>query len=390
MEEKTTKKTSKKSTEGRRPPIPSDVKTKLWLKSGGRCEYRNCNEPLYEDSLTFKKLNKSLIAHIYGYAEASARYDADLSPKLAADFSNLMLLCHGCHKKIDDEQRESHDAPLLIKMKKEHEDRIEHMTSLKEKFRTNVVFYNARIGSINPPMEFDAVQYMLAKSNVYPAKEPIILSPENSIVDDGDTAFYEYQAKSLEAFFQKNVEPHQRTTGLQHFSVFPFAPMPLLIRLGTLFGDKYDVRTYQLQREPREWGWYKTPDTFTGFKLIPPSSTSGIPVLNISLSANIDNARVKAVLPDEEISIWTLTVDAPQLDLIKSEEMLDKWRQIAREAFARIKDVHGHHALLRIFPAMPLSASVEFGRVWMPKVDLPMVIYDGRDNFKETLTINRQ
>ena len=69
-----------KTKKVKRPPIDPKVKLKLWLKSGGRCQYRGCNEILFEDSLTFKDLNKSYIAHIYGYAPGSARYDAMKSP----------------------------------------------------------------------------------------------------------------------------------------------------------------------------------------------------------------------------------------------------------------------------------------------------------------------
>jgi hypothetical protein len=31
---------------------------------------------------------------------------------------------------------------------------------------------------------------------------------------------------------------------------------------------------------------------------------------------------------------------------------------------------------LHIFPALPVSAAVDVGRVWMPKADLPLIIYD--------------
>ncbi len=37
---------------------------------------------------------------------------------------------------------------------------------------------------------------------------------------------------------------------------------------------------------------------------------------------------------------------------------------------------HGRGARIHLFPAVPVSAAVEIGRVWMPKADLPMTIYD--------------
>jgi 5-methylcytosine-specific restriction endonuclease McrA len=381
-------KESKTKKKEPRPKILDKIQLKLWLKAGGRCQYRNCNENLYEDKLTFKALNKAYIAHIYGYAPNSARYDAVLSPKLETDFSNLMLLCDGCHRKVDREEKNTHSASLLLEMKKEHEDRIENLTSFKESVKTNVVFYNSKIGNINPPMEWESVQQILIKKNLYPVKDAIILAPENTIIPDGSPLFWQYEAKSLEGFFKEKIEPYLKSDALKHFSLFPFGTMPLLIKLGTLFGDKYEVTTYQLHREPRTWEWQKSSD-FKDFRLIQPDDTSGIPVLNISLSANIDNSRILNLFPEQDISIWTLTHDDPNVNFLQTEEILTKWRIIAREVFSRIKDVHGHNSELHIFPAMPLSASVEFGRVWNPKVDLPIVIYDGRDVFNKTIEIKR-
>jgi hypothetical protein len=47
-----------------------------------------------------------------------------------------------------------------------------------------------------------------------------------------------------------------------------------------------------------------------------------------------------------------------------------------RRTFNEIKAVCGHDAEIHVFPALPLSAAIETGRVWMPKADLPLVIYD--------------
>ena len=33
----------------KRPAIPENVKRELWIKSGGRCEFRGCNKYLYKD-----------------------------------------------------------------------------------------------------------------------------------------------------------------------------------------------------------------------------------------------------------------------------------------------------------------------------------------------------
>jgi hypothetical protein len=47
-----------------------------------------------------------------------------------------------------------------------------------------------------------------------------------------------------------------------------------------------------------------------------------------------------------------------------------------RRLFDKIKAEHGHDTVLHVFPAMPVAAAVEFGRIWMPKADMRMTIYD--------------
>ena len=72
---------------------------------------------------------------------------------------------------------------------------------------------------------------------------------------------------------------------------------------------------------------------------------------------------------------------------------LAEFRRLVRSTFNAIKAAHGEGATINVFPALPLSAAVEVGRVWMPKADLPLVIYDQNRNlngFIRTLAIGDQ
>ena len=48
----------------KRPTIPEKIKRQLWVKAGGRCEFRGCNKYLFEDEVTRQPKNISNIAHI--------------------------------------------------------------------------------------------------------------------------------------------------------------------------------------------------------------------------------------------------------------------------------------------------------------------------------------
>ena len=298
-----------------------------------------------------------------------------------------MLMCDACHRKIDREEKDEHPAGLLLEMKQEHEQRIEYLTGIDGTFRTRLILYNAKIGKFNPPMDAGAMRRMIVQKNCFPHKETVHLGPDNTVVEDSEGLYWEYESRSLETYFEKKIQPYLNSSA-EHFSVFPFAPMPLLVKLGVLLGDKYKVDTYQYHREPQGWQWNDTSD-FGDFTLKEPSSKSGTAVLNISFSADISDERILDVFPEQDVSIWKLTIDDPRLDFLKSADILPKLRIAARHALNRIKQEHGHHGELHVFPAMPVSAAVEFGRSWMPKVDLPLVLYDGRDKFLKTIEIKR-
>lgn len=85
----------------KRPTIPEKIKRQLWVKAGGRCEFRGCNKYLFEDEVTRQPKNISNIAHIVSWTPTGPRgnhYSADermaafrrASSKLAAAASSLM------------------------------------------------------------------------------------------------------------------------------------------------------------------------------------------------------------------------------------------------------------------------------------------------------------
>ena len=58
----------------------------------------------------------------------------------------------------------------------------------------------------------------------------------------------------------------------------------------------------------------------------------------------------------------------------------------------QIKKRHGTNCIIHTFVAAPLSASIEIGRVWMPRADLPLQTYNRLPNrkFKKALVIGKE
>lgn len=358
-----------------RSAIPEKTRTRLWVLAGGRCQYEGCNEPLWRDDLTMAQMNGAYIAHIIDVNPQTHRYDPELSPELATDISNLMLLCDKHHRLIDHEEEREHTVDRLMRMKNQHEARIELLTSLQEDKKSHVLLYGANIGEQNAPLSWrKAAQAMIPMR--YPAEPRAIeLSLRNSAFQDDSSIYWNIERQNLRYNLTAALKPRIVSGDVQHLSIFAFAPQPLLVELGRLLSDIPAAEVYQLHREPPDWKWQESPDDFR-FIIKEPTEKHPIVALNLSLSATIDNSRITAVVSREDLSIWRMTVAKPNNDFLKSREQLRLFRQQFRQLLDRIKAFHGQDTLLHVFPAVPVSVAVEIGRVWMPKADLPLCVYD--------------
>lgn len=363
--------------------ISNEVGRELWAKAAGRCQFNGCNRPLYKSPITQERVNISERAHIYSFSEEGPRGWGPFfsNKKKLNDITNLMLMCHDCHKTIDqDKNGIRYSSDLLMRWKKEHEQRIYIVAGISSNNKSHVVMYGANIGDEKSPLQYvDMVEAMFP--NKYPAEDKAINLSMSCEHEDRNAEYWQTERDHLRAIFQRQIEPRIKENNPCHFSLFSLAPQPLLIQLGVLFTDKISVDVYQPIREPKTWKWQSYPDGFR-FIVNPPSNIFHVPVLIVSLSDRISDDRITSVI-GANVSIWKLTVEKGFLhnDFIRSQAQLSQFREIVRKLMVSIKEKHGQTAPLHIFPAMPVSCAVEMGRVRMPKADMPWIIYD--QNYKE-------
>ncbi len=98
-------------------------------------------------------------------------------------------------------------------------------------------------------------------------------------------------------------------------------------------------------------------------------------MLIISLSDKVNHERITSIF-GQNVSIWELTIEEYHNDFLRSQAQLAMFRETVRKLMVAIKEKCGQSTPLSIFPAMPVSCAVEFGRVRMPKADMSWIIYD--------------
>lgn len=373
---------------GRSNALRPVTKQVIWARGAGRCYI--CNAELIGDLVSGNEnANFGFVAHIVADAPGGPRGDQVRSPALADDPANLMLLCHPHHKLIDVDEVEAYPEARLVTIKREHERRIAIVVDIPANRASHVLRYAANIGVHHQLIPYEGLASAMSPDR-YPAdgRATVDIQMKGSSLQDGEAAFWSIERTNLERQFGTKVRERIEAGSVHHMSVFAIAPQPLLMLFGALLGDITPTDVYQLHREPPGWSWPSSGPAMR-LELIEPSDVTGPIALKIGLSATVGDDRIRAVL-GADVSIWALRAVDPHNDVLKSRDDLRAYRSLLRRTYDRIKARHGQDRVINVFPAMPVSAAVETGRVWMPKADLPLAVFDENrilGGFREALVI---
>lgn len=369
--------------------IPSQVKQQIWFAAHGRCEFRGCNKRLYTSGVTMEKCNISNYAHIIGDSPDGPRGN-ELSKTLSKDPSNLILLCPECHDLIDSKSGEKkYTVEVLKSMKKEHEERIDFLTGICPNQKSLVVAYGPKLGQDNQLFQKDVLNNIILPERYPLDLNPIEIHMKNTALDESMQVYWQTEELQIETLCWDKVIKTLESGACSHISLFPLGPQPLLIKLGTILNDRYNVQVYQKHREPDTWRWLENRSS-NSIIVEEPADKTKEPMLIIALSTQAIKARVLRRF-GANASIWTITCDIPRNDMMESKYQLEQFRMAARKVMDDIKNSNPENIDLKIFMAAPASCAVELGRIRMPKADSKWVIFDYSNKQEkdiETITID--
>lgn len=369
--------------------VPQKVQSALWARAAGRCQYRGCNQDLIGDLISGNvDATFGFIAHVVADSAEGPRGDPVRSPKLAKSLDNLMLLCPVHHKLIDVDDEAGHPELFLLAMKADHEARVALLTGIDGDRASHVLRFGANIGSNEALVSTRAIFTAMPPDHHPASQQTIDLEMTGHAFTDADPAYWTMQQVNLQRNFAARVGGRIERQDIRHLSVFALAPQPLLIELGRLLCDIVPIVVHQRHREPATWAWQRDCAPITYRTSRPALDRSGAVALKLGVSATITDDRIERVL-GADTAIWSLCADAPHNDIVRCPEDQVAYRQALRLLFDAIKARHGDTVPIHVFPALPASLAVETGRVWMPKADPELQIYDQQreKGFVPALTI---
>lgn len=371
----------------KRLSIPTKTQLKLWVCSGGMCEFYGCDEFLLRDDLTLREDNFSNIAHIIAHSPDGPRGDAVLSPKLAKDFSNLMLMCAKHHKLIDGGNSHDFSVDLLKQFKSDHEQRIRTLSRIRGDAKTTVLRFKANIGKrkVEVPMS-QVYEAVLPK---YPSDEKGILIDLSTLDAEGQ-GFYKTAVEEIKKQVHSFLTVGNDERKIQHLSIFALGPIPLLIQLGHVISNSIPADLYQRHRSTDSWKWLE--EGKDGFKYAirrqGVSEKSKKVALVLSLSGKVHKQEVVDVL-GKDVALYEITTTEPNTAFLRSKDRLEMFREVYRKVLAEIRASHGK-CDIHLFPAIPAPIAVVCGRELIHRADPHVRVYDldGNGKFVEKLKIN--
>jgi len=371
-----------------RSRLKDSERDKLWAKSAGRCEFCGCNKILYKDSVTSENNHSGQMAHIVAFSDDGPRGDEKLSQKLDGKEENLMLLCPEHHHLIDKEGVGKYSVEILRRMKQNREEEIRQLTELTTQYKTQCIVYTSCIGESLPHVSDEEIRSALWTSGRFPNSHTIRISGEPGVAD-WKNSYWDYANEKLEGVFNRLINNGSEDNS-SYYSVFALAPLPLLVKFGVLLGSLRHCDIYQYRRNPQSWNWPAS-NVYKELQLITPEQIKDKNVLIVSISAGAIVERVQQQLSSENCSFWIIKADNPNYDWVSSKELLALFHTRFKDALDDIRS-RGIGDVIHTFMAMPNSCGVEMGRTWMPKADLPLVLYnldptDGQ--YKKTITIEQ-
>lgn len=349
-----------KSSVNRRPYIPKKVQEHLWLRAGGRCEFRGCNEVLYEDNVTKEPINASHISHIISWTKDGPRGDEKLSPRLATDISNLMLLCPQHNHLIDKKENlEIYTVPVLEEMKKEHEEEIKALLSLRTQQPKRIIELKSMIHGQRPAITLKEEAEALFP--YYPADNPIIIDLcDIDEIEDAKTLISSKVKKHI-------IESKDEVT----YGVFIMALIPYGCYLGYAMGNKVDAVTFQHFRDVEDWKWKNSGG---GFIVEYPVIENG-PQSDVKLFVNI-SGKIDCGLTKGDYPVYSISADEPGFSFLQSWNQVEEFRSYYRTTLDKIRIDHGEGVTIHLYLATPNPINFEIGRCIMKNVDPTIILYD--------------
>lgn len=371
-----------------RKGVSDETELRIWTKSAGRCAL--CSSYLL-DNRTQGHLHTTKVgqvAHVIGATATpkSPRGKSPLSTDDRAQEGNLLLLCYGCHRMVDDLANVHYwTEERLMARKEEHEERVLRATDFATLTQAVVITTEGEIrGSLVqiPPRQ---VMHAMIEAGLIThvdggqRNEHLIRLQGNAnkhyYWDSGRDQIDRIVKRALTAANRGEVD---------RLALFAMLPIPLLVYLGACIGSTLGVTVFDRHRDDvgsDSWTWRKPDRESTVFEIVEGEEDSE--AREVVAQVAISGSATAGALPDviaglPRIELRPSHGDA-RVGLVESEADVTAAVRAWTDLLAKIETLYPKINTLHVIAAVPASVAVNMGRQRMRGAHPDLVIYELND-----------
>lgn len=358
----------------------------IWVQSAGHCEL--CGTDLTYDYRAGRPMRWGEVAHILPASPKGPRgsegHNETKAQALTNDSNNLMLLCPGCHDKID-RDADGYPERDLTGLHQAYLERIRLAATTPDAGRAiPVIVQSQHFSTTNDIAARDLLMAMSAEGLTAFDYEVKIVLPTPGPRGRDDTYW-----QNIKDIIQHDLEGQLRRRGGRYgdppaLAVVGIADIPALMLLGQSIGDRSNRLLFSFNRESR-LSWPDQSAEPPAFQFTPPPDGEGPIALVLSISAQVPHRDVLTALPGARIAEFT--IPAPSYMMVRNRRVIHAFRNELQIYLSQLEALTSD--AIHVFPAIPAALAIEFGALLTTQHQHPYLVFDRdeSDQFKSTLYI---
>lgn len=364
-------------TSGRKGEVTSQIREELPYLAGWRCQFSGCGRNLRQHTATGAPGRFSYFAHIVAASPEGPRGDPLLSPRLASELSNFMLLCDECHRRIDKIDPARYSVEVLRRMREDSIAEVQRLLNSLQYPSAEVVAVLGNIAGQPAQLSIDDVHEALwgsklRTSNTKPAR---YFSPGGQHHNVHSVAYWSSLFEQLKRdlpLLQTLLDGTHTGTARPRLAVFPMHSTSVLLLTGRVLGDTAGMHVFQPHRnvvgERTRWAWpidqpIPPADKFKMERLRDYAGEESA-CLVVALTSDIEASRMPPTCTtDGSLALPTLRIRGPRFDknCIQHPADLQLLGNVIDEAMRQLQD-EWRVRKVHLFVSAPASAIVVVGQ----------------------------
>lgn len=384
-------KSAKELTSGRKGEATATIREELAYLASWRCQFSGCGRDLRQHTPTGGRGRFSYYAHIVAASPDGPRGDAVLSPKLASELSNFMLLCDECHRLIDKIDPARFSVDTLRRMREESIGEVRRLLETLQYPSVEVVAILGNVAGQPAQLSIDDVHEALwgSKLRTTNTKVARYFSPGGQHHDVHSGAYWSSLFQQLKRdlpLLQTLLDGTHTGTARPRIAVFPLHATSVLVLAGRVLGDAAGTELLQPHRNtltgaPR-WAWPDDQPIAAANKyqveVLRDLANEDTACLVVALTSEIEASRMPSECAANGVfGLPTLRIRGPKFykDCIQHPSDLKAFGNAVDDAMRQLQD-EWHVRKVYLFVSAPASAVVVVGQKMQARHHAEYVVHE--------------